>query len=208
MDELREKVARAITDHVRHYKSYRRDATHGKYGVYHFSGVTEATDAILALIQEGWRIVPDFGAMRFSEREVYAEQVREQVVWTLPDGVRIDPIWAVLLAQAKVSQRRPHTSALRPRRRTVAGDVKMTPVLLEQSVGTNFVWLVWAVNPETVRLIAVCSDEKTADCYATSLPPGLEGFRAWKERAPIDHSFGFADSMHARVLGKIGGDHG
>lgn len=81
--------------------------------------------------------------------------------------------------------------------------VRMTPVMLERSVGANFIWLVWAVKPGACRLIAVCSDEKTADRYADNLPPGLADFKSWKERAPIDHSFGFADSMHARVQGRV-----
>lgn len=83
------------------------------------------------------------------------------------------------------------------------GEVHKTFVALERSVGVNFVWVVWAVKPGAVRLIAICSDEAKADRYAENLPPGLTDFRSWKERAPIDHSFGFADSMHARVQGKL-----
>jgi len=57
MPDLREQVARAIMGNVRCYKSHRHDAKHGRYGVYHFSGVTEAADAILALFSpaDGWR---------------------------------------------------------------------------------------------------------------------------------------------------------
>lgn len=76
------------------------------------------------------------------------------------------------------------------------------PVWLERSMGADFLWLVWAIKPGDCRLMAVCSDETTADRYMT-LPPGLSEFKAWKERAPIDHGFGFADSMHARVQGKL-----
>lgn len=80
---------------------------------------------------------------------------------------------------------------------------RKTPVMLEYSVGANFIWVVWAVKPGEVRLIAICSDEATADRYASHLPPGLAGFRSWKEQAPLDHSFGFADSIHARVQGRL-----
>jgi hypothetical protein len=83
-------------------------------------------------------------------------------------------------------------------------ELRKTVVLLEYSVGANFVWLVWAVKPGQCRLIAVCSDEAKADRYAANLPPGLGDFKSWKERAPLDHSFGFADSLHARVQGHMG----
>lgn len=83
------------------------------------------------------------------------------------------------------------------------GESKRSPIWLEYSVGAHFVWVVWAVKPGAVRLIAICSDEEKADRYAAHLPPGLSDFKAWKERAPIDHSFGFADSLHARVQGKL-----
>lgn len=83
------------------------------------------------------------------------------------------------------------------------GELKMTPVMMERSLGANFIWVVWAVKPGEVRLIAICSTEAIADRYAAHLPPGLSGFRSWKERAPIDHSFGFADSLHARIQGKM-----
>lgn len=81
--------------------------------------------------------------------------------------------------------------------------LRFTPVMLERSVGANFVWVVWAVKPGSVRLIAICSDEAKADRYAATLPPGLRDYRSWKERAPIDHSFGFADSLHALVKGAL-----
>lgn len=90
---------------------------------------------------------------------------------------------------------------------TEAATIRKTPVLLEYFVGANFVWVVWAVKPGNVRLIAICSDEAKADRYAANLPPGLSDWKSWKERAPIDHSFGFADSLHARVLGKIDDHH-
>lgn len=80
---------------------------------------------------------------------------------------------------------------------------KGSAVWLERSMGVNFVWVVWAVKPGECRLIAICSDEEKADRYAANLPPGLSDFRSWKERAPIDHAFGFADSMHARVQRKL-----
>lgn len=84
-----------------------------------------------------------------------------------------------------------------------AKTIKTTPVFLERSLGANFIWVVWAVKPGAVRLIAICSTEEIADRYAANLPPGLSEFRSWKERAPIDHSFGFADSIHARLKRKL-----
>lgn len=75
--------------------------------------------------------------------------------------------------------------------------------MLEASAGANFLWVVWAVKPESVRLIAICSDEEQADRYANNLPPGLSDYRGWTERAPIDHGFGYADSIHARLKGVL-----
>lgn len=81
--------------------------------------------------------------------------------------------------------------------------MRKTPLMLEYSMGANFIWVVWAVKSDAVRLLAICSDEEKADRYATNLPPGLSDFKGWKERTPIDHGFGFADSIHARIKGVL-----
>lgn len=96
-----------------------------------------------------------------------------------------------------------NSDALRDGMKMPGDGPRQFPVWMERSVGCCFAWLVWAVKPGAVRLIAICSTEAIADRYASNLPPGLSEFKSWKERAPIDHSFGFADSMHARVQGKI-----
>lgn len=96
-----------------------------------------------------------------------------------------------------------NSDALREGLKIPGEDRRLFPVYMERSMGASFAWLVWAVKPGAVRLIAICSTEARADQYAANLPPGLSDFKSWKERAPVDHSFGFADSMHARVQGKI-----
>lgn len=77
------------------------------------------------------------------------------------------------------------------------------PLWLEYSFGAHFVWLVWAIKPGVAHLAAVCTTEEKADKYMTTLPTGgglsYRGCTMWKEKRPLDHAFGWRDSVAAMV---------
>ncbi|UTC28271.1 hypothetical protein GURKE_02400 [Brevundimonas phage vB_BpoS-Gurke] len=69
------------------------------------------------------------------------------------------------------------------------------------------VWLIWAFKADAsgreIRLAAVCTQEAIADRYLVSLPTIYPGYRLGKEKAPLDHAFGFNDGYQALLLGKM-----
>lgn len=77
---------------------------------------------------------------------------------------------------------------------------------LEYSQGAHFVWIVWALKPGVAHVAAICTTEKHADRYMDTLPDngGLSyrGSKMWKERVPLDHAFGWKDSVAAMVTSR------
>jgi hypothetical protein len=77
---------------------------------------------------------------------------------------------------------------------------------LEYSQGAHFAWVVWALKPGVAHLAAICTTEKKANRYMEQLPEhgGLSyrGSKMWKERVPLNHAFGWKDSVAALLSGK------
>lgn len=54
-------------------------------------------------------------------------------------------------------------------------------------------WVVWAMKPGDLRLVAVCSSQEIADRYVEQAVSLFPDHRLAAENAPVDHLFGGSD---------------
>lgn len=67
------------------------------------------------------------------------------------------------------------------------------PSLTFDERGDLHLWLVWALKPGQPQIIAVCTDEATAERYKPIAPQILPGSTCWIEECVANHLFGNRD---------------
>ncbi len=72
-------------------------------------------------------------------------------------------------------------------------------------------WVVWAMKPGDLRLVAICTSRKMADGYVEQAASLFPDYRLAAEDAPVDHLFGGSDlrsvAFRASMAEARGGRH-